>query len=67
VALITKSKKELEKAFGKLEKAARGYGPKINEEKTKYLVMKHEITTDKPYSKFRTDSKSYNTRSDSLL
>jgi hypothetical protein len=26
VALITRSKKEIEKAFSKLEKAARGYG-----------------------------------------
>jgi hypothetical protein len=44
VALITRSKKELEKASSKLEKAARGYGLRINEEKTKYLVMKQEIT-----------------------
>jgi hypothetical protein len=34
VALITRSKKELEKAFGKLEKAAKGYGLRTNEEKT---------------------------------
>jgi hypothetical protein len=54
VALITRSKKEL---FGKVEKAARGYGLRINEEKTKYLVMKQEITTGEPYSKFKTNKK----------
>jgi hypothetical protein len=54
VALITRSKKEIEKAFSKLEKATRGYGLRINEEKTKYLIMKQKITIDEPYSKFRT-------------
>jgi Tfp pilus assembly major pilin PilA len=46
VALITRSKKEIEKIFSNLEKA-RGYGLRINEEKTKYeyLIMKQEITT----------------------
>jgi hypothetical protein len=42
VALITRSKKEIEKAFSKLEKATRGYGLRINEEKTKYLIMKQK-------------------------
>jgi hypothetical protein len=58
VALITRSKKEIEKAFNKLEKATRGHGLRINEEKTKYLIMKQEITIDEPYSKFRTKKKS---------
>jgi hypothetical protein len=59
VALITRSKKEIEKGLSKLEKAAKGYGVRI-EEKMKYLIMKQEITTDEPYSKFRTETKIYN-------
>jgi hypothetical protein len=39
-----------------LEKAAKGYGLRINEEKSKYLIMKQEITTNEPYSKFRTET-----------
>jgi hypothetical protein len=30
------------------------------EEKTKYLIIKQEITTDEPYSKFGTETKIYN-------
>jgi hypothetical protein len=54
VALITRSKKEIEKGLSKLEKAAKGYGVRIEEK------MKQEITTDEPYSKFRTETKIYN-------
>jgi hypothetical protein len=38
-APITRSKKEIEKALSKLEKAAWDYGLRIKEEKTKYLIM----------------------------
>jgi hypothetical protein len=30
------------------------------QEKTKYLIIKQEITTDEPYSKFGTETKIYN-------
>jgi hypothetical protein len=53
---ITRSKKEIEKGLSKLEKAAKGDGVRI--EKMKYK----EITTDEPYSKFRTETKIYNSK-----
>jgi hypothetical protein len=56
----TQGKEEIEKAFSTLEKAAEGYGLRINEEQTKYPIIKQEITTDEPYSMFRTETKSYN-------
>jgi hypothetical protein len=38
-ALITRSKKEIEKALSKLEKAAWDYGLRIKDEKTKYVII----------------------------
>lgn len=59
VALMTRSKTELEKAFSKVEKAASLYGLKINEDKTKYLIMKQEAVNGQEYSRFVTDNKTY--------
>ena len=60
IALITRSKRELESVFSKLERATRRYGLKINEEKTKYLVMKEGLGKERVFGKFPTDAKVYN-------
>jgi hypothetical protein len=54
---ITRSKKEIEKGLSKLEKAAKGDGVRIEEK-----MKSKEITTDEPYSKFRTETKIYNSK-----
>jgi hypothetical protein len=36
---------------------ARGYRLRINEDKTKYIIMKEGTTIHEPYSKFKTETK----------
>jgi hypothetical protein len=40
-----------------MRQSARGYGLRINEDKTKYIIMKQGTTIDEPYSKFKTETK----------
>ena len=58
--MITRSKKELEKVFFKLEMAAGRYGLKINERKTKYLVMKQALPNQQQNCQFQSSTKAYN-------
>ena len=60
IALITRSKRELERVFSKQERTTRRYGLQIHEEKTKYLVMEEGLGKERIFGKFPTDAKVYN-------
>lgn len=52
-------KKELEKEIVKIKKAAGAYGLHINEDKTKYVIMKQATTNEQRYSNLVIDTKTY--------
>lgn len=60
VAILTRSRQELEKTFRKFEEEARKYGLQVNEEKTKFMEMQSEGTEEKEYIKIKSTDREYN-------
>lgn len=56
VTLITRSKRDLEVVFGKLETTAKAFGLNINVEKTKYMEMRQDPNETTRETAFRTGS-----------
>lgn len=59
VVLLTRSKQEMRGAFEAFEESARRYGLMINEDKTKYMVLKQDVSTVNEMENFRTKERIY--------
>lgn len=55
LVLLTRSKVEMERAFRNLEEAAKRYGLKINQDKTKYMELRQGLGREKEYVELKAE------------